>query len=307
MRFLVIVCSVTALPNMVWAGAWSQKPGHLFIKLSYFSLTSDRRYSTGGGLESSCLLEQSPGCFLRPLASGVEIPVFDDLPGSAKSRAVFLSTELGLFAGLELSAQLGYFVSENDFDTGVPQSIITEASGFSDLRTNLKYQYLTAGGLAAAVSAGVKAPTGEFNPNAFGVSLGEGGWDYEIAHEAGWSFWPLPIYTNVRLGYRWRTTNEAEIDFGDEFIYNVEAGVNLGSHLLFKIAFHGLNAAEDIQKLGFGRPDTPGRKINFLAPSLFWTITNYTLEAGIERSLSGRNYISGTKINLGLSRNIKLF
>ena len=306
-RIYICFIILTIIPQMAYPGAWSQKKGHLGIKLSYFSLVTDERFSTGGGLESRCLVDASPGCFLQALDGGVRVPVFSDIQGVAKSRALFITTEFGLLKRISISAQIGYFSSENDFDIPVPQSISTKSDGFSDLRVNLKYQYFSRGKFAAALSSGFKAPTGEFNRNAFGVSLGEGGWDYQISHDLGISLWPLPIYGNLNIGYRWRQKNQAEIDYGDEFLYNVEAGINLHKHVLFKIAYFGLNADSDRQFLGIGRSRTPGRKINFLAFSLFVTVAKVELELGAEHTLSGQNYISGTKFNAGISRTFKLF
>ena len=302
-----VITLLLLMPSLSFAGAWSQKTGQLGLKLSYFSLITDKRYSTGGGLESLCLLEQTTDCFLHPLKSGVVIPVFDDLDGSSKSRALFMSADFGLLPRIELSVQIGYFRSENDFDVAVSKNIPTSSNGFSDLRVKLKYQYLQWGNWAGAISGGFKAPTGKFQRNAFGVSLGEGNWDYQITHDLGLSFWPLPIYANIMVGYRWRSQNEAFIDFGDEFLYHLEAGVSVRSNLLLKVALFGIHASDDEQFLGIGQAKTPGRKINFLSPTLFWTLKGYTLEAGMERSVSGRNYIKGTKLNLGLSKQFTLF
>lgn len=306
-KIISALCLFCLMPSLTFAGAWAQKRGKLGIKISYFSLVTDTRFSTGGGLESRCLLETTPDCFRHALPGGVEIPVFSDLEGTAESRAVFLTLTYGILPRLELSAQAGYFNSENNFDVAVPATVPTASEGISDTRFEVKYQYLARGKFAGALSGGVKAPTGEFQRNAFGVSLGEGGWDYQIAHELGVSLWPLPLYANVRLGYRWRAENEAKIDYGDEFLYNAEAGLNLGSRLLIKIAFHGLNAEDDRQNLGLGRRETPGRKVNFFAPSVFWTLQGFVLETGIEHALSGQNYISGTKLNFGIYHELQIF
>ncbi|RMD98523.1 MAG: transporter [Calditrichaeota bacterium] len=301
--FIVLIL----LPSLAFSGAWSRKPGQLGLKVSYFSLVTDKRYSTGGGFESRCLIDQSPDCFLHPLKGGEVIPVFSDLSGSSKSRAIFLSMDFGVVSNIEVSAQIGYFWSENDFDVAVPSNVPTSSNGFSDLRVNLKYQYLKLGNWAAALSGGFKAPTGEFQRNAFGVSLGEGGWDYQLTHDLGLSLWPLPAYANVMVGYRWRATNKAMVDFGDEFLYNVEAGVNFRKNLLLKVSVFGFNASDDQQFLGIGQVETPGRKINFFAPSILWTVGGMTFEGGIEHSLSGRNYIRGTKLNFGIFREFTLY
>ncbi len=295
-------------PWSLQAGAWSQKSGRLGLKVSYFSLVTDERFSTGGGFESRCLLEQTPDCFLHALDGGVKIPIFNDLKGKARSRAVFLSLTYGVIERVEVGAQIGYFSSENDFDVDVPSNVPITSEGFSDLRAYLKVQYLKIGSWAAAASGGFKAPTGRFQRNAFGVSLGEGGWDYQLTHEVGLSLWPLPVYANLMLGYRWRATNEANVDFGDEFLYNVEAGVDLRRNLLLKVSIFGFSASEDRQLFGAVQTTSPGRKINFFAPSLFWTLPQaVTLELGVEHALSGRNYVAGTKLNFAIQKDFQLY
>lgn len=306
-RLIYYFIILSFIPQTAYAGAWARKKGHLNLKVSYFSLITDERYSTGGGLESRCLVDPSPGCFLQPLNGGIKIPIFSDLEGKAKSRALFISAEYGVSERFEVAAQIGYFSSKNDFVVSIPQSISTKSNGFSDLRVSLKYQYLGNGKIVPSISAGFKAPTGEFNQNAFGVSLGEGNWDYQVCHDLGVSLWPLPIYGNIMLGYRWRQKGQSDINYGDEFIYNIEAGVNLHKQLLLKASYFGMSASSDRQSFGIGKTGTPGRKINFLAFSLFISLADIEFEIGAEHSLSGQNYISGTKLNVGVFRTFKIF
>ena len=58
------------------------------------------------------------------------------------------------------------------------------------------------------LETGVKIPTGEFKNEDGLIPVGEGQWDYDIVVQAGCSFWPLPAYANVDIGYRVRTENE---------------------------------------------------------------------------------------------------
>ncbi len=302
-RRLFYACIFTLLTHAILqAGGWSRKPGELALKLSWFSLNSGKRFSTGGGLESKCILEQSPNCFRESLDGGVKIPIFSDIPGTTSSRALFLTANYGLFNRLELGVQIGFFSSDNNFQIDVPREISTGANGLSDLYTNLKYQYLSRSGLAASVAGGFIAPTGHFERSAFGVSLGQGGWSYEVTHDLGYSFWPLPVYANAQVGYRWRGENEAFFNYGDEVVFNFEAGVHVSSRLLFKLALHGLNAGNDRQSLGIGLANTPGRKISFLSPTVFVKVKKFEIEAGVEHAVSGRNYVTGTKLNLGIGR-----
>ena len=57
----------------------------------------------------------------------------------------------------------------------------------------------------------------------------------------GRSFWPIPIYGNVDVGYRMRTKNdEIDRDPGDEWIFNGEIGYSVTPRLLVALKVEAL-------------------------------------------------------------------
>ncbi|WP_238314656.1 hypothetical protein, partial [Methylobacterium crusticola] len=74
-------------------------------------------------------------------------------------------------------------------------------TGLSDIRALAKFRLLSKP-LVLAFKAGLKVPTGEFKNEDGLIPVGEGQWDFDFVGQVGRSFWPLPLYGNIDLGYR---------------------------------------------------------------------------------------------------------
>ena len=76
-------------------------------------------------------------------------------------------------------------------------------------------------------------PTGDFRNEDGLIPISEGQWDYDFFVLVGRSFWPIPVYGNVDVGYRVRLENEQIFrDPGDEWLFNAEVGYNITRRLL---------------------------------------------------------------------------
>ena len=147
----------------------------------------------------------------------------------------------------------------------------------------------------------MKIPTGEFRNEDGLIPVGEGQWDYDVVLQAGRSFWPLPVYANVDVGYRVRTENEDILrDPGDEWLVNAEIGYNPLQRVLLAIKLEGLYGKAGSS---FGlRTESLTKRITYLSPSVAWQLAGDTaVEAALRISVGGRNFPVGNQITLGLS------
>lgn len=177
----------------VQAGAWTTPRGKLWAKASWFRQSTDEWYT------------ESAQPILLPDNTLGERPAGSRQPyrfnGMYESTAVFLEGYYGLTDAVDVGLQVPWFDQSFDDDTRIdPPS----ESGFSDLRVYGRWRMFSRPFLLT-LKTGVKIPTGEFKNEDGLIPVGEGQWDYDIVVQAGRSFWPLPAYANVDIGYRVRT------------------------------------------------------------------------------------------------------
>ena len=150
-------------------------------------------------------------------------------------------------------------------------------TGLSDIRALAKFRLL-AKPLVLALKAGVKVPTGEFKNEDGLIPVGEGQWDFDFVGQVGRSFWPLPLYGNIDLGYRVRTRNEQiDRDPGDEWFLNAEVGYQLVRQ--FMLAGKMRSTPQPIRRLSSSatlrlRPRI--KRITYLTPALLYTVGQRT-------------------------------
>ena len=214
--FLILTLSIESL----FAGAWTLRKGHLWVKTAFLIQRTRERYA-------------NPTLFC---GNGERAPYFFN--GKVKSNALYLDVWYGLTDRFELQLQLPYFdiAFEDDVNPDRPSS-----QGLGDVRFGLRYR-VPFRPIVTTFRIGVKAPTGFFNKDSEVVPIGDGQWDMDISADFGRSLWPLPAYLNLALGYRFRfepdlqTTN---LDPGDEFWFRAEAGVQIRKNVEIKTAVEG--------------------------------------------------------------------
>ena len=141
------------------------------------------------------------------------------------------------------------------------------------------------------------------------IPVGEGQWDYEAWLESGISFWPMPLYSVVWVGYRWRTLNqETTRDPGDEFTFLAEiGGTEWIGGLGAKVVADGIfGRVGSIQGIRLGPSDR--REILYLAPTALYSFTPSTmLEVAVRIPLAGKNFPAGAPLQVGLFHRGSLF
>ena len=282
-------------PVAVQAGAWTTPQGKLWVKASWFRQTTHEWYI--GSAQPVLLPDNTLG--ERPAGSRQPYR----FEGMYESSAVFLEGYYGLTDAVDVGLQVPWFDQSFDDDTRVdPPS----ESGFSDLRVYARWR-LFARPFLLTLKTGVKIPTGEFKNVDGLIPVGEGQWDYDFVVQAGRSFWPLPAYANVDIGYRVRTENEEILrDPGDEWLVNAEVGYNPLPSVLLALKLEGLYGKAG-SSFGF-RDESLTKRITYLAPSVSYRLGGDTaFEAALRISVGGRNFPAGHQLTIGLSTTIDPF
>lgn len=265
------------------AGQWPAGRGGYWIKGSFFHHCTTEEFRSNG--EKRQFLNQD---------------------AISRSNAFFLDALVGVTDRLDLWVQIPYF--DLSFDD---VSAERHSAGIGDVRVSARYNLFQLRGGSIPVSARftAKVPVADLTVDAEVIPVGEGQWDYEAWLEGGLSLWPLPLYSVVWLGYRWRTLNEETTrDPGDELALLAEmGGTDLVGRLGGKVVVDGF----------FGRPGTlqnvtlgssASREIFYVAPTAIYSFTPSTmLEVGVRIPMLGRNFPAGAPIQVGLFHQGSLF
>ena len=148
-------------------------------------------------------------------------------------------------------------------------------SGLGDIRVFGKVN-LAHEPVVGTLMLGIKAPTGDFRAAPEAMSAGNGQWDVEVVAQIGKSFYPIPAYANIDLGYRLRETNETiHHNPDDELIYNVEVGASPVEMLNVALKLEGISGA--------------GRRVTYAIPTAIVSLPQgLALEAAARVSVLGR-------------------
>lgn len=163
-------------------GQWPAGRGNYWVKASFFHHRTTEEFRSDG--EKREFLAQD---------------------AVSRSNAFFLDALFGVTDRLDLWVQVPYFDLSFD-DIAADRN----STGIGDIRVSARYNLfqLRGGSIPVAARFTAKAPVAELTVDAEVIPVGERQWDYEAWLESGISLWPLPLYSVVWLGYRWRTLNE---------------------------------------------------------------------------------------------------
>ena len=288
----VFILAAGLVPRDLPAGAWTLPRGQFWSKLTLMSQATDEEYvSVGGqGRPPDPDILYGPGDRARYRFNG-----------EYSSRAVFLDIFYGLTDRFDVGVQVPFYRQEFVDDAlltgfGEPRT----ATGFSDIRGFLKFRVFQ-GPAVGALKIGFKAPTGDFVNQDGLIPVGEGQWDFDFIFQLGRSFWPLPAYANIDVGYRLRLKNDQiDRDPGDEWFFLGEVGYTPHRLLLLAAKLEGIRGRSAVV-LGF-RNASDVKSITYLSPTVsVGPFRNVRLEAALRISLSGRNFPAGRMLALGVS------
>ena len=292
-RYLVI-CLAVLLPRTAFAGAWTLPKGQIWAKITAMTQSTTEEYVASGGAGR----EPDPNHLYEP---GDRARYREN--GHYNSRAFFIDLFYGATDRVDMGVQIPFFRQEFENVGFRPANV---ASGFSDIRGFVKIN-LVQKPFVGTLKAGFKAPTGNFQNQDGIIPVGEGQWDFDFIAQAGRSFWPIPLYANLDLGYRLRLKNDAITrDPGDEWFFNGEIGYTPTQKLLIALKVEGIRGKSS--KVFNLRLANDIKQITYFSPTLLiGPYQNVSLETTLRLTAGGRNFPAGHMWMAGISYNGVLF
>ena len=250
----VLIAALCILaPQAAYAGAWTLEKGQVWSKITGLYQATDEHYDKDG----------------EP--SGI--------PADYTSQEVYLDVYYGVTKRFDLGVQFGALNRKfENFTSNRHREMFgyrAKESGLGDIRVFGKVN-LVHEPVVGTLMLGIKAPTGDFRAAPEAMSAGNGQWDVEVVAQIGKSYWPIPIYANIDLGYRLRETNETiHHNPDDELIYNVEIGGSPVDRLNIALKLEGISGA--------------GRRVTYAIPTAIVSLPQgIALEAAARVSVLGR-------------------
>ena len=259
---LLVAALSILLPQMASAGAWTLGKGHVWSMVTYMSQSTDQHYDADG--------------------NAVEIPA----DARFQSQQVNFNVYYGLTDRIDLGLQIPYisnkFVDKDESnDVATPPPALETESGLGDVRGVAKINLVQSADLVGTLKLGFKAPIGEYREVPEALSITGGQWDFDVVAQLGRSFWPVPVYGNLDLGYRLRgeykdpdpSDAPGGVDRsytpGSEFVFNAEAGYSPMDKLLVALKYEGIVGAEyDTRNNNPGDPETLSQSATYLVPTV---------------------------------------
>jgi len=269
---LVLLCLMPAGAS----GQWAQGGfGKLWVKTAAFLQQTDMRFDVNGDKV--------------PWLGGV---------GESDARALYTDIIVGLHKRVDLWVQVPFFDLRFQDATSDLQTV-----GFGDIRAWIRWQFAQLGGTALALRAGAKAPIGDSPLDAQIIPVGEGQWDLEGFAEVGHSFWPVPAYAELWLGYRKRfEDDESRRQPGDEVVFLAEAGINPTASTFLKTTLDGFRGDNFTVE---GVETQNKREITNLQFSGAVRIGRFWPEFGVRIPLAGREFPAGVQYVFGVSATLR--
>ncbi len=287
---LLIAALSVLLPQMAAAGAWTLEQGQMWSKVTVMSQSTDQHYDAD--------------------SNAIEIPA----DAQYESSQVYFDIRYGVTDQIDLGLQIPYlsnkFVDKDESnDVATPPPALETESGIGDIRGFAKINLVNSADLVGTLKLGFKAPMGDYREVPEALSITGGQWDFDVVAQLGRSFYPVPVYANVDLGYRWRgeyTDSDPNPDRsytpGAEFVLNAEAGYSPMDKLLVALKYESISGAEYDALSNPGQPETLNQSVSYLAPTVLVGLhPNVSLEAQARMTVSGNRYFAGSTYGVGLS------
>lgn len=263
-RLFIFYLLLLPFTNQSYAGAWAQRKGHYYSKLTFIYLNSTQRFAFDQSLRRAPFSDLAAYFYIE---YGIQNrgTVILSSPVFKRSRyedTTFRGTTTGIFSG--------------------------------DLQLQYKYQLLD-GPVVISALAGLKLPViydqGDLPP------LGTGVIDYDAKLLMGASFYPIPVYITGDIGFRKRGE-----EFDNELHFNFEVGYTVRKKYLLRVFGNGIrsNNSDEImmEPLQFAHQQDQTR----LGGGLIYLI-NSNLEADLSylTTTSGRSIPKSQEIYFGIA------
>nr|WP_320115187.1 hypothetical protein [uncultured Desulfuromonas sp.] len=303
---ITVVATVLLLSatTQLWAGAWTMPQGKLYTRVAYSEYEANRYFYEDGSTEA-----YAPNDVYKNKRRDFD---YDEQTWSVYA-------EYGLLDNLTLIGSFDYKETEwtyqsngrslvdgelVPFDSGVDKT--ARASGLADIKFGLRYRLMQTSNGVLSLQALYK--TGEAYDEkdqnlGTDIQLGDGQDDFELRLQYGQSLYPLiPGYFNVEAGYNWRTQQ-----YGDEFRYLIEAGVDITKALYARTKLDGtanVGNGDDGPDGSFTEVDSNPYEVDLgkLEVTLGYKITSrFSIEASYFNELYGASTTKGDTWSLAVA------
>lgn len=286
---LVIVLTLAwAGTGSVRAGAWTQPPGQVWLKVSGLYQRSDEFYA-----DQAAVLPDG-----RRVEPGDERP-YDD-GGESRQQAVFLEAEVGVTRRWTVGLQAPW--KELRYEDRVE---VTRTWGWGDIRATSRVALLQ-GRHRLTLRGAVKVPTGRVPDEPGRIQIGENQTDLELQLQWGRSLGRPLSWVGVDFGRRFRFEDEERgFDPGDEWVWLAEAGWGLDrrGRVGLKLLWQGSRGDETSLDF-FAQGTSLSRDVDQVELTLMVDAKVVLVELGVGRTLASEGYPSAPIWSLGLSRRV---
>lgn len=216
---------IFATAGTVCAGAWTMPVGKLYTRMAYSEYEAQRYFYEDGSSKAYAPRDGKQRDF-----------DYDEQTWS-------FYAEYGLFDNLTLIGAFDYKETEWTFQSGGRNGFVavdktTKSSGLADIKFGIRYRLLEMEAGALSLQGLYKSAEAYDHKDenlSADIRLGDAQDDFELRLQFGHSLYPyVPGYFNVEAGYRWRSEY-----MSDEFIYLVEAGVDITDSLYIRTKLDG--------------------------------------------------------------------
>jgi len=262
--------------NQVGAGAWTQKRGKGFYKLSFRLIRADQ--------------------FYEPTGNKIDIPTLSDYTTTfygeyGLTARLTLVANVPMFKRVTLNKQVGsnsgFVFFEGDSKSGVADSEVGVRLGLLPGGSSV---------LSAEILFGL--PIGD-DSQTNGLLTGDGEFNQLIKAQFGHSFYPKPLYFSGEFGFNNRTKG-----YSDEWHYAAEIGYTFSNKFLVSFKLRGVESRKngnDTVVGGMGGLFANNQSYLSYGPEVSYIINEtFGISAGIESATRAENVLSAPAFSFGV-------
>lgn len=274
-KFLTSLLALLLSTSFCWAqSAWNKKKGEGFVKLSQTIIISDQFYDANGDIQPIT----TTGVYITSIYG--EYGLSDRITGVIYFPFFFRNT---------LNEQ--FLVNTGATIPG------DEHNSIGDSFVGASYGLKQDGPLVLNVSLILGLPIGETSGGDTQLlQSGDGEFNQLIKFNAGYSFYPLPIYTSAAIGFNNRTQ-----DFSDEFHLSAEVGYTFKERLTLAFKIYNVSSFENGEATTAQNGIFANNTEYFaFGPELIYQFKNKLgLSANAQGAISGQNILASPSYSFG--------
>lgn len=259
--------------NQLRAGAWTQKRGGGFYKLSFRFIQADQFYEQDGTRTDIPTLGDYTTIFYSEYGLKDWLTVVVNF---AAFKRVTLNKQVG--------STTGFVYFEGDSKSGVADSEIGVRLGF-----------LRGGNSVLSTEILFGLPIGD-DDQSNGLLTGDGEFNQLVKAQFGHSFYPLPIYFTAEAGFNNRTNG-----YSDEWHYAAEIGYTFSKKFLVSFKIRGVESRKNSNAVTGSALFANNQSYLSYGPEINYMINEKLgLSAQVEGATNAENVLSAPAFSFGV-------